>query len=69
MLFRRDCPKHLVIEGISLVGNFRSQFSDVLRKGGPQELLSRLEAKNAESAAATPSSAETTDDGEPVTAL
>ncbi len=38
----------VVIEGISLVGNFRSQFSDVLQKGGPRELLSRLETKNAE---------------------
>jgi phospholipid transport system substrate-binding protein len=40
----------VVIEGISLVSNFRSQFSDVLRQGGPQELLSRLRKKNAEAA-------------------
>lgn len=36
----------VVIEGISLVSNFRSQFAEVIAKGGPQELLKRLEAKN-----------------------
>ena len=43
----------VVIEGISLVSNFRAQFSDVLRRGGPAELLARLKQKNAESAAST----------------
>lgn len=42
----------VVIEGISLVSNFRSQFSDVLSQGGPAELLRRLEEKNAEAAVA-----------------
>ncbi len=37
----------VVIEGISLVSNFRSQFADVIAKGGPQELLKRLKEKNA----------------------
>jgi len=36
----------VVIEGISLVSNFRSQFADVIEKGGPQELLKRIKAKN-----------------------
>ena len=36
----------VVIEGISLVSNFRSQFADVIAKGGPQELLKRIRAKN-----------------------
>lgn len=36
----------VVIEGISLVSNFRSQFADVIAKGGPQELLGRIKAKN-----------------------
>ena len=40
----------VVIEGISLVSNFSSQFSDVLQKGGPAEVLARLEAKNLETA-------------------
>lgn len=38
----------VVIEGISLVSNYHSQFSDVLNSGGPQELLERLKEKNAE---------------------
>jgi phospholipid transport system substrate-binding protein len=36
----------VVIEGISLVSNFRSQFADVIAQGGPQELLKRIRAKN-----------------------
>ncbi len=43
----------VVIEGISLVSNFRSQFADVLQQGGATELLSRLQQKNAEAAAST----------------
>ena len=35
------------IEGISLVSNYRDQFKEVLSSGGPDELLSRLAAKNA----------------------
>ena len=40
----------VVIEGVSLVANFRSQFSEVLSRGGPEELLRRLQEKNAEGA-------------------
>jgi phospholipid transport system substrate-binding protein len=36
----------VVIEGVSLVSNFRSQFADVIARGGPQELLKRIKAKN-----------------------
>lgn len=46
----------VVIEGISLVSNYRDQFKAVLsRKGGPDELLERLRKKNAEAAAASAS--------------
>ena len=37
----------VVIEGISLVSNYRDQFKEVLADGGPDELLRRLAAKNA----------------------
>jgi phospholipid transport system substrate-binding protein len=37
----------VVIEGISLVSNFRSQFADVIAQGGAKELLARLKEKNA----------------------
>ena len=36
----------VVIEGISLVSNYRDQFREVISSGGPDELLSRLAAKN-----------------------
>ena len=49
----------VIIEGISLVSNFRSQFSDVLQQGGPEELLTRLQEKNAEAAAERAAAAET----------
>ncbi len=38
------------IEGVSLVSNFRSQFSEVLSHGGPDEVLRRLREKTAEMA-------------------
>jgi phospholipid transport system substrate-binding protein len=38
----------VVIEGISLVSNYRDQFKEVLASGGPNELVKRLAAKNAE---------------------
>lgn len=41
----------VVIEGVSLVSNFRSQFQPILSQGGPEELLRRLADKNAELAA------------------
>lgn len=37
------------IAGVSLVSNFRSQFKEVLSKGGPEEVLRRLKQKTAES--------------------
>ena len=37
----------VVIEGVSLVSNFRSQFQPILSQGGPEELLRRLREKNA----------------------
>lgn len=36
----------VVIEGVSLVSNFRSQFKPILAQGGAQELLGRLSDKN-----------------------
>jgi len=42
----------VIIEGVSLVSNFRDQFKSVLADGGPDELLKRLREKNAEAAAA-----------------
>ncbi len=36
----------VVIEGVSLVANFRSQFAEVLSKGGPERLLEELRTKN-----------------------
>jgi phospholipid transport system substrate-binding protein len=37
----------VIVEGISLISNFRDQFKEVLARGGPEELLSALRAKNA----------------------
>jgi phospholipid transport system substrate-binding protein len=36
----------VVIEGVSLVSNFRSQFKPIVAEGGAAELLSRLKDKN-----------------------
>jgi len=36
----------VVIEGVSLVSNYRSQFKEVLGQGGPEELLRRLHRRN-----------------------
>ena len=36
----------VVIEGVSLVSNFRSQFQDVVSNGGPEKLLALLREKN-----------------------
>jgi phospholipid transport system substrate-binding protein len=40
-----------VIEGVSLVANFRSQFQEIMSSGGATELLAALRKKNAEEAA------------------
>jgi len=42
----------VVIEGISLVANFRDQFREVIARGGPEALLLKLTEKNAAAAAA-----------------
>jgi phospholipid transport system substrate-binding protein len=40
----------VVVEGISLVSNYRDQFREVLSNGGPDHLLAKLREKNAEKA-------------------
>jgi len=49
----------VIIEGVSLVSNFRSQFKPIVSQGGAEELLRRLKDKNdvlqAEIAADAPS--------------
>jgi phospholipid transport system substrate-binding protein len=40
----------VVIEGISLVANFRDQFHEVIARGGPEALLLKLKEKNAAAA-------------------
>ena len=37
----------IVIEGVSLVANYRSQFQDIVASGGPERLLALLREKNA----------------------
>jgi hypothetical protein len=37
----------VIVEGVSLVSNYRDQFKEVLSNGGPEELLRRLKEKNA----------------------
>jgi phospholipid transport system substrate-binding protein len=37
----------IIVEGVSLVSNFRSQFQEVLASGGPEKLLELLREKNA----------------------
>ncbi len=48
----------VVIEGVSLVSSFRSQFTEVLSRGGPEEVLRRLREK-------TEAAAETAEDTPP----
>jgi phospholipid transport system substrate-binding protein len=42
----------VVIENVSLVSSFRTQFADVLSKGGPTAVLAKLKERNAARAAA-----------------
>lgn len=42
----------VVIEGISLVANFRDQFKEVIARSGPEGLIRKLEEKNEEAAEA-----------------
>jgi len=39
----------VIIEGVSLVSNFRSQFQDVMTSGGPERVLQVLREKNSKS--------------------
>ena len=41
----------VIIEGVSLVSNYRSQFSEILGRGSPDDLLRQLREKNAASPA------------------
>ena len=41
------CVYDVVIEGVSLVSNYRSQFADILRSGTPAALIKLVEKKNA----------------------
>ena len=36
----------VIVEGVSLVSNFRSQFQDIVANGGPERLLTLLKEKN-----------------------
>jgi phospholipid transport system substrate-binding protein len=45
----------VIVEGISLVSNFRDQFKEVLARGGPEELLKALRDKNAAGPVVEPS--------------
>ena len=38
----------IIVEGVSLVSNFRSQFGEVINRGGPEKLFEKMEEKNAE---------------------
>ncbi len=37
----------VIVEGVSLVSNFRSQFQDIVANGGPDHLIALLKEKNA----------------------
>jgi phospholipid transport system substrate-binding protein len=37
----------VIVEGVSLIANFRSQFQDIVSNGGPDRLLTLLKQKNA----------------------
>jgi phospholipid transport system substrate-binding protein len=38
----------VIVENVSLVSNFRSQFGEVTSRGGPESLFAKMKAKNAE---------------------
>jgi phospholipid transport system substrate-binding protein len=37
----------VVVEGVSIVSSYRTQFQEIIGQGGPQQLLAQLRAKNA----------------------
>ncbi len=47
-----------MIEGISLVSNYRDQFKEVLARGGPVHLLEQLRKKNEAGQEAAPAASE-----------
>lgn len=53
MLFKNGkwCVYDVIIENISLVKNYRTQFQDILNTASPEELTARVKAKAAEVAA------------------
>lgn len=36
----------VIVEGVSLISNYRSQFSETLRRGSPSELITTIKEKN-----------------------
>ena len=48
----------VVIEGVSLVSNFRSQFQDIVSKDGPDGLIAQLKSRNDEADASPAASGE-----------
>ena len=48
----------VIVEGISMVSNFRSQFQDIVSNGGPDRLLTLLKEKNAKGESVLPESTE-----------
>jgi phospholipid transport system substrate-binding protein len=44
----------IIVEGVSLVSNFRSQFQDIVTNGGPDRLLALLKEKNAKGESLVP---------------
>jgi len=37
----------VTVEGVSIVSSYRTQFQEIMGRGGPQQLLAQLRAKNA----------------------
>lgn len=48
----------VIVEGVSLVSNFRSQFQDIVTNGGPDHLLVLLKEKNAKGESLQPAVAQ-----------
>jgi phospholipid transport system substrate-binding protein len=38
----------VIVENVSLISNFRSQFGEVISRGGPESLFKKMQEKNAE---------------------
>lgn len=48
----------VIVEGVSLVSNFRSQFQDIVSNGGPDRLVTLLREKNAKGESLQPQTAQ-----------